>query len=235
MRNIIFAFLVGFFLAGMGALAFSQEKGAISAGFGVEANNYSVDGAALGFRLSAAYGITEDWAAGLVFGINRDFKRITVLEGQVFARRYLFPLGGGRFFAQLNAGGAAVFDYYDAHPSFSGGASAGYRFPVKILAHDFYLEPFVGAGFPYLWRAGITAAYLFNIKSAPGSREAGNDERAPAEFSARPDALGIVGARSVPVGNEAIAEPRKARPLRTTQRVFLPGFCLIWAYRAQPR
>ncbi|MCL2793135.1 MAG: hypothetical protein FWD87_08580 [Spirochaetaceae bacterium] len=123
----------------------------------VELNLYTISStAAIGYGLAIGYG--NNIAIGLRILYNQDFDNLTTLEMTTFIR--FFPSGeNSGLFAQINYGTAL---FYEEDESIRGviciGLSVGWRF---LIGRNWYIEPVVRGGFPYIAGAGLSSGFRF--------------------------------------------------------------------------
>ena len=68
--------------------------------------------------------------------------------------RYYFPIPiAGSPFVQAEAGAVLFFEHGDVFPALLGGISTGWRLN---LAGNWYIEPQLRGGYPFLWGLGVT-------------------------------------------------------------------------------
>ena len=82
------------------------------------------------------------------------------LETLAVSRYYIASFSGEPttgFFVEAQAGGLFLFVKSRLRPTFSAGACAGYRLAVG----NFYLEPGLRFGYPYIFGAGLAAGMRF--------------------------------------------------------------------------
>ncbi|MDR0624399.1 MAG: hypothetical protein LBG10_08215 [Treponema sp.] len=135
----------------------AQEAKQIALGVGVEGNMNTRQDAALGSTVSAGYGIFPNLAAGIKFGFSHNMARIMTLEPEVFVRWYIWELKYFSFFAQAGVGTSVIFEDKESHPAVLGNLAAGLRIPLK----QWYAEPYLRTGYPFIWGAGMSAGYRF--------------------------------------------------------------------------
>ncbi|MDR2618030.1 MAG: hypothetical protein LBC62_04085 [Treponema sp.] len=140
------------------SFAEAQEAKQISLGLSVDGNMNTRKGAALGGTLSAGYGIIPNLAAGIKIGFSHNFDTVMTLEPEAFARWYLWEIKGMSLFAQAGVGASIFFENSAVFPAFLGDLSAGIRIPFN---QQWYVEPYLRAGYPFIWGAGIGAGYRF--------------------------------------------------------------------------
>jgi hypothetical protein len=126
-------------------------------GFGVEGNMNTTEGYALGRTLS----IEAQWFKYVVTGfeliVSSDFRQFISISPGLFGRWYFYDLGfkGGGFFVQADLGATVALDAWVPWIFVLGGVTSGFRLPY--LEGDYYLEPYVRVGYPYLWGVGVKA------------------------------------------------------------------------------
>jgi hypothetical protein len=133
------------------------EKGDVTLGFGLEGNMSSLAGWAMGRAIAVDFQPFTHIILGVTLTVSDDFSRYTAIEPAVLVRWYLpflQPKNGG-FFVQGDAGMSTIIGFYDRDvtPRFLGGLTAGFRFPFK--GGDYYAEPFIKSGYPFLFGAGV--------------------------------------------------------------------------------
>jgi hypothetical protein len=133
------------------------EMPPLSLGLGIEGNMNVRRSAAMGENITLDCGINEIFAGGIRLGFSQDFKRIQVIEQGVFFRWYFVDLSGPRFFVQADLGAAIAMEDFRPHPAILGGFTGGVRIPLN----DWYVEPFIRGGYPFIWGAGLIAGYRF--------------------------------------------------------------------------
>jgi hypothetical protein len=143
------------------SLVEAQEAKQFSLGLGIEANMYARRGVALGTAVSADYGFLPNLAAGIKFGFSHNLARIMALEPEVFARWYAGDVKGLFLFVQAGLGTSVIFEDRSegrkAHPAVMGNLAAGLRIPLK----QWYVEPYLRTGYPFIWGAGVSAGRRF--------------------------------------------------------------------------
>jgi hypothetical protein len=128
-----------------------------------ESSYFSKSNAAFGFGAAIGYGDGMSFGLRLVF--FSDVNEVNSLEINFLLRLYLPRLEGhSGLFVQFN-GGPVLFAQAGSSitrpaqiGTFSAGLSVGWRF---LFGRYFYLEPFVRAGTPYLFGAGLHAGVRF--------------------------------------------------------------------------
>ena len=144
---------------------FAQEKfipDAFFAGVGPETNLYTRSGSALGGNLIFGLDLNEHFSAGFKLGFYHNFKTVETREPVVFFRYYL-PLFqkwvNKALFAQIELGSITFFETsYAPVTVVSTGFAAGWRFN---LPYNYFVEPALRFGYPYMWAINVTAGYTF--------------------------------------------------------------------------
>jgi hypothetical protein len=105
---------------------------------------------------------------GLALTVSDDFRQFTAIEPEIFARWYLplqrFPILDiqyGGFFVQGDIGLSIAkgFEIKETTPRFLGGLTAGFRAPIKN--GDYFVEPFLKSGYPFLIGGGVSFGCRF--------------------------------------------------------------------------
>jgi hypothetical protein len=135
----------------------AQEARQITLGLGIEGNMNTRESVALGSMVNADYGIIPNLAAGIKFGFSHNMAHIMTLEPEAFIRWYFLGGKGFSFFAQAGIGTSIFFEDMEVHPAVLGDLVVGLRVPLK----QWYVEPYLRAGYPLIWGAGISAGYRF--------------------------------------------------------------------------
>ena len=130
-------------------------------GAGFETGAFTRRGAAIGGGLMAGYEINPHFSAGLRMALLHDLDTITTLNIQGFFR-YQLPLPIDGFFAQAEAGIVMFFEAGETFPAFSAGLAAGWRFS---FTDNWFMEPVLRFGYPYMWGFGVMAGYRFSARS----------------------------------------------------------------------
>jgi outer membrane protein OmpA-like peptidoglycan-associated protein len=138
----------------------------VFAGLGAEANAETREGFAAGGGLTLGFDINESFAAGVKGFFSSNFDTVSTLETAAFFRWYL-PLPVKGFFIQADLGGSFIFEDGENYPVFLGGLSAGWRYVFK---NNLYIEAAVRGGYPFVWGAGLSVGYRFNL-GGNGSEE----------------------------------------------------------------
>ncbi|MDR3343108.1 MAG: hypothetical protein LBT14_10070 [Treponema sp.] len=148
-KSVILAFLVLLCLATLEA-----KERTLRVGLGLEANMNTGEGYALGRSFSLDFQFLKYIVNGVTLTISDDFKIFTVIEPAIFGRWYFLNLGlkEGGFFVQGDLGASLVVEASETTPHILGGLTTGFRYP--FLGGDYYVEPFVKGGYPFLWGAG---------------------------------------------------------------------------------
>jgi len=150
-----FAVVCLLFIAG----SLSAQTG-IFVGLGVEANANTREGAAFGGGLASALDLNKWFSLGAKLAFCADIDAVKTLESAALLRYYL-PLPINGFFVQAELGGTFFFEGDGVYPAFLGGLAAGWRFNMK---KNWYLEPFVRGGYPFVWGVGLHAGTSFAFK-----------------------------------------------------------------------
>jgi len=123
-------------------------------GLGSEVNNNAKKGNAIGGNMALGYDMNKHFALGVNAVYSNDLEEEITLESKLMLRYYL-PVGGP--FMQAEAGGALnKSDKNSIVPQ--GGMAAGWRFSVD---KEWFVEPAVRGGYPYVWGTGITLGKKF--------------------------------------------------------------------------
>jgi len=123
-------------------------------GLGSEVNNNAKKGNAIGGNMALGYDMSKHFALGVNAVYSNDLEEEITLESKLMLRYYL-PIGGP--FVQAEAGGALnKNDKNSIIPQ--GGMAAGWRFSVD---KEWFVEPAVRGGYPYVWGTGITLGKKF--------------------------------------------------------------------------
>jgi hypothetical protein len=138
-------------------LAEAQEAEQFSLGLGIEGHMYARKSVALGTAVSADYGFLPNLAAGIRFGVSHNLAHIMTLEPEVFARWYVWNVKNLFFFAQAGLGASIIFEDRKAYPAVMGNLAAGLRIPFN----QWYVEPHLRTGYPFIWGAGVSAGRRF--------------------------------------------------------------------------
>jgi hypothetical protein len=144
-----FFFIVGSIYALSGAFA----------GLGMEVNANTREGAAFGGGLSAGLDINSQFSFGVKTAVSSNFNAITTLETAGLFRYYL-PFKFTGLFAQAELGAVIFFEDGKNYPAFLGGAVFGWRYN---FVKDWYIEPYVRCGYPFIWAVGFLAGYHFDF------------------------------------------------------------------------
>jgi hypothetical protein len=135
----------------------AQETSRFSLGTGIEGNLNARNGMALGINLSADYTIIPNLAAGLKFGFSHNFKKVMALEPELFARWYFLELSNMPLFVQADMGATILTEAENIRLAVLGGITAGIHIPLE----NWYVEPYIRTGYPFIVGAGVSAGYLF--------------------------------------------------------------------------
>jgi hypothetical protein len=139
-----------FFAAGISA------QDSIFAGIGAEVNANTREGIAAAGVFSFGMDLNHQFAAGLNLGYSNNLEKMSALEASAFFRYYL-PLNIEGLFVQALAGYVIFFEDGETGSTFLGGLALGWRFK---LGSNFYLEPTVRGGHPFMWGVGLTAGFI---------------------------------------------------------------------------
>jgi hypothetical protein len=135
----------------------AQETSRFALGFGIEGNVNTREGMALGGTLSFDYGLHKDLILGAKIGFSYDFNRVITLEQALYGRWNFFEFEGNALFAQADLGLSLVCEDPQYVSLFLGGVTLGLRFPLD----QWYVEPYVRGGYPFMWGAGVIGGYRF--------------------------------------------------------------------------
>ncbi|MDR2518918.1 MAG: hypothetical protein LBD13_05840 [Spirochaetaceae bacterium] len=101
---------------------------------------------------SAEYRFHERFAGGVKSGASNDFQyRITVFRENVFARWYFWRPKNLEVFAEAGLGGLFVVRGSETWANLEFSFAAGVRFSFGT----WYVEPYLGAGYPVWGRVGV--------------------------------------------------------------------------------
>jgi outer membrane protein OmpA-like peptidoglycan-associated protein len=169
-------------LAVLTAGAVSAQEGKFSFGFGGEisgaADPKMYEGGG-GFIGMTEYRFKDPFSAGFKIGVSNDFEyRITVFRENIFARWYFWRLGSVEAFAELGPGALLTMRGSEIWAGLELAASAGARFSFGA----WYVEPYIGTGYPVWGRVGVAVGYRVPPRS--GSRAP-----VPAQSNAGDEAL----------------------------------------------
>jgi hypothetical protein len=144
------------------------EKNDVNLGFGIEGNMNTNKGWAFGRSISVDIQLFKYVIMGTTLTISDDFKQFTAIEPAFFVRWHppltAFPflkkavfldVKDGVFFVQGDIGISVVIGFFDRNvaPMFLGGLTLGFRFPFQN--GDYFVEPFIKSGYPFLFGAGM--------------------------------------------------------------------------------
>jgi hypothetical protein len=125
-------------------------------GISGEANGNSKEGIAAGGALTVALDINRYFSAGLKTGYFSNLDNLYVIENAVLFRFY--PITKIPLFLQADIGVSFLQEDDMFVPVFLGGLNAGWRFNIN----NFYIEPVVRGGYPFIWGAGLNIGMSFN-------------------------------------------------------------------------
>jgi hypothetical protein len=133
------------------------EENTLRFGLSLEANMNTYDKYTLGRSVSLDCQLFKYIVNGVILTVSDDFTLITVIEPEIFARWYYLNLGlkGGGFFVQGDLGMSLFLENTDSQVRGLGGLTAGFRYPM--LEGDYFAEPYVRCGYPFIWGFGIRA------------------------------------------------------------------------------
>ncbi|MDR0410955.1 MAG: hypothetical protein LBH75_03145 [Treponema sp.] len=146
--------------------AHAQSR-AVQLGFGLEGNMNTAHGGAFGRSISVDVQLFPYIVNGVILTISDDFERFTAIEPEIFARYYLplnripllsekalFNIKDGGFFVQGDLGVSIDMGLSsNVTPRLLGGLTTGLRYPFKD--GDYYVEPFLKTGYPFLFGGGL--------------------------------------------------------------------------------
>lgn len=135
-----------------------------SIGLILEANKNSISVVAPAAGISFDYSILRRLSLGAKVLISYDFAEkdnsIYALEPLAFARWYVVSPSGepsAGLFVEAQGGGELLF----VNSQFKFSPSAGGAIGFRIASGNFYFEPFLRGGYPYIFGAGINAGFRF--------------------------------------------------------------------------
>lgn len=152
----IFLLLVVFTLLSTG-LVCAQETRRISLGAGLEGNMNSRRNWAMGEMISFDYAINRSFSAGLKVAFSQNFGRVLTGESAAFFRWNITNFSSSLLFVQGDLGASFLAEDGRLHPVIMGGISGGIRIPLA----NWYVEPYIRGGYPFIVGAGIIAGYRF--------------------------------------------------------------------------
>ena len=147
--------------SGSGAMERAAPAGKpFAVGAGIEANNNNPNGAAFGGVIGADYRPFRFFSVGLKGGFSSNFGKSNTVEAAVTAS---FVLRAWRL--DFIARGAAGMGYVITHEK--SGAALLYEggLGVRTRLKGVNIEPYVRAGSPFLWGAGVMFGKSFRIVS----------------------------------------------------------------------
>jgi hypothetical protein len=130
------------------------------AGLGMEINANTRDGVAFGGGLSAGLDINSQFSFGVKTIISSNLGTTASLETAGLFRYYL-PFKFNGLFAQAELGAVIFFEDGKNYPAFLGGIAFGWRYN---FLKNWYIEPYVRCGYPFVWGTGFLAGYHFDFK-----------------------------------------------------------------------
>ena len=136
----------------------------VSLGFLLEANKNSLDFIAPSVGFAFDYSPWRKISIGAKAAASYDMYEknndLVTLEALGTLRFYIVSLTGEPvtgIYAELQAGTSLFFVNSNIKPAFNGGASIGYRFGLN----NFYIEPEIRFGYPYLFGCGMYVGMRF--------------------------------------------------------------------------
>ena len=130
-------------------------------GMGAEANANTREGMAGGGSFTFGIDANRHIAFGLKAIYSNSFDTVSSLEIPAFVR-WFPPLQRHGLYVQWELGSSIVFENSKGHWTLLGSLGAGWRY---TLGNNWYIEPFVRGGYPFIWGAGITAGLRFPFSS----------------------------------------------------------------------
>lgn len=136
----------------------------VAIGFFAEANKNSLDYIAPAAGIQFDYAFVRKFSMGLKVTASFDFKEkdnsVFTAEPVATLRFYLVsptgePVSG--LFLEPQGGVSLIFVNSELKYTFNAGLGIGFRMPFN----NFYIEPFLRGGYPYLFGAGIAAGFRF--------------------------------------------------------------------------
>jgi hypothetical protein len=125
-------------------------------GLGAEVNGNSHEGIAYSGGLSLGLDVNRYFALGLKTMIS-SYSGMMALEQAELIRLY-FPLQRPGPFVQAELGAFTFFEDGESYLTFLGGLALGWRF---VIGKNWYMEPAVRGGYPFIWGAGISIGLRF--------------------------------------------------------------------------
>ena len=132
----------------------------VSVSAGLEANNNNPNGSAFGGVIGADYRPFRFFAVGMKGGFSSNFGKSNTVEAAATAA---FVLSARRldFIVRGAAGVGYVITYENSEAAFLYEGGLG----VRVRLKGFYVEPYVRAGSPFLWGAGVVFGKSFRLVS----------------------------------------------------------------------
>jgi hypothetical protein len=152
-RSVLLLLLTLFFF--LSAPAAQAQERRFSVGLGLEAAMNTKFNAAASSWLSFLLNLDNAWTAGAKIGYSNNFAAVETLELASLSRWYFLPLAQSRLFAQLELGTSLIRYEEKIRLAFLGGLGAGWRFAFG----QWYLEPALRLGYPYIWGGGLSFGY----------------------------------------------------------------------------
>ena len=141
-----------------------QNNPKIVLGSILEGNLYSINKFAPCVGLLFEYFLTEKISFGLKgnfsYDISSEESKIFTIEPQGFSRYYISPpflVPNAGIFLELQGGAALINVSGDYKNVCSAGGEFGYRF----VMNQFYIEPYLRGGYPFITGAGLSAGIRF--------------------------------------------------------------------------
>lgn len=138
------------------------EENSLRLGVGVEGNLNTDYGLALGRSIMVDFRYFKRIVPGAAVFISDDFTAFSAVEPELFARWYALPFWfkNGGLFVQADMGVSFTVERGGAfRPRFLGGLTGGFRLP--FLGEDYYVEPYVRTGYPFIGAFGIRLGCRF--------------------------------------------------------------------------
>ena len=126
---------------------------------GGELSGYSHRFFAIDGGFSFGFNVNESIGFGTRFFFGHNFDTVVFVEGAGLFR-YNLPatLSLGYLVLETQVGISVLFEDNETFLKPMGGASFLWRFPIT---GSFFMEPFIRAGYPYIWAAGFMVGMGF--------------------------------------------------------------------------
>jgi hypothetical protein len=136
-------------------LLYPEENYSPGFGLGMEGNFTASQDISLGQSFSLEVRLFRYIVNGVILTASNNFSTTAVLEPELFARWYFLTLGfpSGGFFVQGGVGISILMEKNHSDPRLLAGLTGGFRFPFK--GGDYFLEPYVKGGYPFLFGFGL--------------------------------------------------------------------------------